>query len=38
MGELDEPHMIPESAIIKNLADIRNDQFYLVVYVRAKTE
>ena len=24
-GEVDEPHMIPESAVIKNLKDLRSD-------------
>jgi hypothetical protein len=36
--EIEEPHMIPETAIIKNLRDLRHEKFYLVVYIRAKTE
>ena len=33
-----EPHMIPEEAIIRSLNHIRSDTFYLIVYIRAKTD
>ena len=33
-----EPHMIPEEAIIRSLNQLRADSFYLIVYIRAKTD
>lgn len=36
--EVDEPHMIPESAILRSLKDLRSDRFYMLVYIRPKTE
>ena len=32
----DEPHMIPESAVVTSLKDLRPDRFYLLVYIRPK--
>jgi len=33
-----EPHLIPEEAIIRSLNQLRGDTFYLLVYIRAKTD
>lgn len=33
-----EPHMIPESAIVTELKDLRPDRFYLLVYIRPKSK
>lgn len=36
--DADEPHMIPESAIIRSLKELRNEKFYLLVYIKLKGE
>jgi hypothetical protein len=30
--------MIPESAIIRSLKELRSDRFYLLVYIRPKSD
>lgn len=34
----EEAHMIPEEAIITSLLDIQPDKFYLIVYIKPKSE